>query len=454
MRPARATPLAAALLLGALALPAAADEEDDDETPTPAASRSGAGRAGQAGTGPGSRDGAGGSRGGADDGEDRFFRVYGKLYPEWTVLGYGEPSNPGTEVGHLTTQLNTRSVLTSRPAARPNVSDHDWSNSYVGVGGRVSAGRARIGYELQGLVDFQGGVRDNFRARDAYAYVAHPAIGRLAYGRMDSVYKMFGDRVRFLGISSGNFVGTSRMLSGVGWRGKGETTFHNRRSDMIAWVLPVTRTVDVGVSHSFDAVDGAPGRDPTLSAAGVRWRRGDWYAALATEVHRDWLPLSRDEPAFVPTSSSILNNPATARSRDQAWRLSFAWTPKGWRFGTDVARLRYSETDADDQRGRFRDYRSVTWQFSAERRLGPWRIALNHARGSAGRCELSGGVACSTVGLGGHQTTVGAMRQLDALTSVFVAAQRVHNAPGARYQSAPAGANADAIAVGIKIEFP
>jgi len=352
------------------------------------------------------------------------------------------------------TLRNDRTVLASEPSPRANVSDHEWSNSYVGVRGRLPLGTATVGYDLQGLVDLQGTVADNFRVRDGYLFVEHPLLGRLQAGQMDSMYKLFGDRVRMFGVTSGNFFGVSRMLSNVGWRGQGVTTFHNRVGHTLNWFSPAWNGLDVGVTHSFAAVDGSPVRDATLSAAGVRWRQGPWHVALATEVHRDWLPLSAGSAGTVPAATSILNSPSTARSRDQAWRLSFAWTPKNWRFATDVARLRYTETDPADLPGKFRGYATTTWSVAAEHQLTEkWRLGFNHARGSAGNCALSGGVACSTAGFGAFMTSVGVLYSLNREASVFLVANHLHNGPGTRYASAPTGASFDGFALGVKYQF-
>lgn len=378
---------------------------------------------------------------------------YGKLFPEWKVDRFGAPSEKGTEAGTLATLRNDASVLTRTPAPRAEFSDHEWSNSYLGLRGRQRHGAVTFGFNLQALIDLQGSALENFRARDAYAFVAHPAFGRLTAGQMDTIYKQYGDRVRMLGVSSGNFVGTSRILSGVSWRGQGEVTFHNRRGSTLAWQGPAWGGLEAGISHSFDAGSTVPGNDDTLTAAGLRWRRGDWYAAIATEIHRNWLPVSHGDRAAAPSSTSILNAPATARSRDQAWRLSAGWTPKGWRFGADLAQLRYTENDAVELAGKFRSYTNTTAQFSAERRLGDWRIGFNHARGTAGDCRLSGDIRCSTQGLGGHLTTLGAMHQINRELAVFLIGQHVHNAPGGRFSSAPNGATVRSVALGLKYEF-
>jgi predicted porin len=379
---------------------------------------------------------------------------YGKLYPEWLMQRYGTPSARGTVVGNMGTLRNDTTVLAKDASPKADTDDHEWSNSYVAVRGRGSGAGLEFGYDLQALIDLQGNMLDNLRTRDAFAYVGTPALGRLAVGRMDSIYKEFGDRVRMLGITSGNFVSTSRVLSGVGWRGRGETTFHNRRSNMVTWYGPRWGGVEIGASHSFDAARAVPGGEASLRAAGIRWGRGPWYAALATEVHRDWLPVSMGDLDSAPAAESILNRAATAASRDQAWRLSFAWSGGDWRVATDWARLRYTETDAEDLPGKFRRYRNATWAISAEYKWSDaLRLAANHARGSAGSCELSAGVACSTQGLGGHQTSLGAMYRLTPLLSVFALASHYGNRDAAYYGSAPQGGSVRALAAGVKLEY-
>lgn len=379
---------------------------------------------------------------------------YGRLYPEWLMQRFGTPSGIGTDVGNMGTLRNDRTVLSRDASPKDDVDDHEWSNSYVAVRGQATGGNLQFGYDLQALIDLQGKVRDNLRTRNAFAYVGTPALGRIAVGRMDSIYKAYGDRVRMLGVSSGNFVATSRMLSGVGWRGRGETTFHNRRSNMLTWQSPRWGGVEFGLSHAFDAARAARGNKATLSAAGVRWRSGPWYAALATEVHRDWLPVSLGDLDAAPAPESILNRPASASSRDQAWRVSFAWADAAWRVAADWASLRYSETDAADLPGKFRRYRNSTWQISAEYRWNAvLRLSANHARGTAGSCALSADITCSTRGLGGHQTSVGALYKLNDVASVFALAARFHNGGAAYYGSAPQGGSVSSYALGVKVEY-
>lgn len=388
----------------------------------------------------------------------KAFEFYGKLYPEWKVQRYGTPSPAGTEVGTMGTLRNDRSRLVRDGAPREEFNDHEWSNSYLGVRGEWLASGFRFGYDLQVVVDLQGdralgrNLQDNAETRDAYLYVDNPALGRLAVGKMDSIYKEWGDRGRMFGITSGNFIGTSRLISGVGWRGSGDTSFHVRRSHMLAWFSPSWSGWELGLTHSYDENGAGPGgRDSKLTALALRWKQGPWYAALATEIHRDWLPVSRGAS---PTAGSIVNDGSTTSSTDRAWRLSFAWDQRPLKLTADVAWLRYGESDRIDLPGRFRWYRTTRWQVTAEYRLTrEWRLAFNHVRAAAGSCGLSGGQSCSTTGLAGHQTGLGAYYEIDRSLGFFLVAARTSNDASARFGSAPQGASIDSYAFGVKYQF-
>ena len=60
-------------------------------------------------------------------------------------------------------------------------------------------------------------------------------------------------------------------------------------------------------------------------------------------------------------------------------------------------------------------------------------------------------MACSTHGLGGNQTSLGAMAALNDIASVFVLAVHTKNNPAAFYGSSAQGANTNAYALGIKL---
>ena len=377
---------------------------------------------------------------------------YVNIYPEWAVRGYGAASTKGTDVGHMGTLRNDTVILIADAKSKAGTDDHDWSNSYIGVRGAVNFARIRLGYDFQALIDLQGSFADNFRTRDALLYVQDPVFGRLSLGQMDTVYKEAGDQVRMLGVSSGNMVSTAKVLSGVGWRARGATSFNNRTSHMANWVSPNWDAWTLALSYSVKAADTAPLKDAKLTAASLQWQRGRWYAALATEIHHDWLALSLGDPASTPASTSILNRPASTNSRDQGWRASIAWATDSWRLGADLATLSYTETDAVELVGKFRSYRNLTWQASAEYRLtSGLRLAANHVRASQGQCALSASANCSTEGLGGFQTSLGTMYALNNVVSLFALSTITHNGAAAQYNSSPQGGGARSHAFGIKV---
>ncbi|MES2634978.1 MAG: porin [Pseudomonadota bacterium] len=383
------------------------------------------------------------------------FDFYYNVYPEWKVQTFGTPSAAGTNVGNMGTLRNDRTVLVSNANPKTDTEDHEWSNSYIGFRGTFAQGPLSFGYDVQGLTDFQGSFQKNFRTRDAFVFVEHRNIGRFMLGQMDTVYKDWGDPVRMLRVSSSNIVSTSRIVSGVGWRAAGEASFNNRTNRMLTWVSPRWSGFNLGVSHAARPVETATRLKSTLTAVGVQWREGPWYAALVTEHHRDWLPMSFGPDAPAPAATSIRNPAATATSRDQAWRLSGAWIKGPWRVGSDISRMHYSESDTaagGGAAGKFRSYRNVAAQVSAEYKLtARLRLAANHARASAGHCSLSGGVACSTRGLGGNHTSLGAMYSVNDFLNAFVLATHTRNNPGAQYGSSAQGANTNAYAIGIQL---
>lgn len=383
---------------------------------------------------------------------------YANLYPEWKALRYANPSPKGALVGTMGTQRNDSTVLSADVAGRDPVDEPEWSNSYIGLRGSLRAAGLNWGYDLQGTIDLNDSALDNLRFRDAFVYVESGQWGRIAVGRMDSQYKEVGDALRMLGVSSGNFVSTSGVLSGVGWRARGATSFNNRTSRMLSWVSPELRGFTAGLSHAVDPVPTLAGTRSRLSAASLQWREGPWHAAVALETHRDWLPLSLAAPGTTPVATSIVNSASTTRSHDKGLRFTLAWKARPLSLAADVSRLSYNESDSVGVGGKFRHYANLTWQVSAEYQLSHllgaagngWRVAGNHARGSAGSCSLSGGVACSTQGLGGHQTSWGAMYAFNPQWSVFALASRFENNAGARYGSAPQGGTTSAKAVGLR----
>lgn len=390
--------------------------------------------------------------------EESTIKPYFKIYPEFKVEDLGRPSRAGDVVGHLGTQRNDTVVLSRDVAERAGVSEWSWSNSYVGLRGDHRTGAHRFGFDVQYEVDFQGeesaldNLRDNLLTRDAYLFYDNEAFGRVQVGKFDSIYKDWGDRYPMLGLTSGNFIANSRVLSQAGWRGAGSTSFNNRRNYSVLYVSPSLGPVKLGVMHSYDGGANDPGGPGTkLSAAGIRWEGKEHYAAFMVEQHTDWLPMSAG--VSLPAAKSIRNVASQTSSKDVGYRLALGWSPKDFRVGFDLAQLNYRESGVVTEVGRFSKYQNETAQLTIQY-LGieKWRLAFNATYANAGRCELTGGIPCSTENLGGHQLSAGFLYSHNRLFSVFGLVTKLNNNPASRYGSVPQGTDAWIYALGVKLE--
>jgi predicted porin len=384
---------------------------------------------------------------------------YGRLYPEWRVDRFFGGSPAGSDVGHMGTLRNDTTVLSRDTVTKNHVSDWEWSNSYVGLRQRWRLASWSVGYKYELYVDTVGeadpwtNLGRNLNKRNAYAYVDHSDYGWIALGQMDSLYKAWGDRYRMLGISAGNFISTARIISSPGWRGSGDTSFHNRRANTLAYVSPRSQGWQVGSSYSFNESDSGPGGAGTqLWAYGVRYSDSHWYWALAEEWHYGWLPISQG--VISPSSTSLRHDAGLSDSQDRATRLSMGWRQGGFRIGADVARLRYSETTVIPSAGKFSAYRNWATQVTVQQRINPsLSLAFSYAIASPGQCELTAGVACSTHGLGGYQMNAGAMYHLNRQVGLFALVSEIKNRPASLYGQASQGSDILSYAAGVLWRF-
>src|SRR4029079_6804710 len=147
--------------------------------------------------------------------------VYGRLYPEvvWTRM---------TASTHTGAEIST-------PAPPPsgetfdNIVRMDSSNSRLGFRGEEPLGaglKAFFQIEQRIQVDTGG---TQLASRDTYVGLASDRFGTVKMGGFDTVYKEIGDTLSFLGVSSGNFVSNSSVLSKQGFGESSAGSFHLRR---------------------------------------------------------------------------------------------------------------------------------------------------------------------------------------------------------------------------------
>ena len=399
-----------------------------------------------------------------------LLEFYGNFYPQYQVTNFGDSAN--AKQSTMTKGLNT-------PAANPAVSisprtDVAWSQSYIGFKGKKTLGDFTVGYDLQGLVWQTNSVNNYFKilgeGRDTFAFVSHANFGTLQLGKMDTIYKELGDRVRMLGVSSSNFVSTSGILSSVGWKSAvkaapgaisstngtavaNTTSFNTRINDQLRYISPNWGGFEFGVSLRPDPRRSST-TDGSLSAIGARWSNKTYYVGLAQEVHNDYRTVSGTGTTGGSVGTNIFS--ASPRSKDTATRLSLGYTAEPFRLAADFANLKYTE-DATAI-GKFSSYRANTWQVSGEYAVNAQvKVGANYAKGSQGSCILLGGGPCSTDGLGGNQFSLGARYDFNKYVGLFALYGRTISGAAATYGSgslaSAIGGKTSTMAVGVHAKF-
>jgi predicted porin len=358
------------------------------------------------------------------------------------------------------TLKNNQVLLTKLPSAKSDFRGLEWSNSYLAYKGVFASAKQKFGFDYQLLINTEDGVgstvgklQKNLDTRDAYVYFSDDLLGYLSFGKMDTIYKDWGDRYPMLGISSSNFVSTSGILSRAAWKAEGDTSFHNRRNNTLSYKSPIIGGYQIGSSYSFNEGELGPGGPGTsLWAYALRWTDDFFYLSLAREIHYDWLTMSKG--ITDPSTSSIQNDSRYTGSRDHATRFSVGLNLGKTKLGFDVAQLKYAETSSISMPGKFVSYQNQTYQISADHKLNQnLTVAYNFVQGSVGKCGLSGGVACYTTNLGGYQHSVGILYNVDKNFSWFLLGAVTRNNPGSRYRSTTQGGDLYASAMGIKYQF-
>lgn len=368
---------------------------------------------------------------------------YGRLYPELIWTRMTGSTQPGTAVA----------TLASPPTGETfsSVAKMDASNSRLGFRGdeTLAAGlKAFFQIEQRILVDTGG---TQLASRDTYVGLQSDLWGTVKLGGFDTVYKEIGDTLSFLGVSSGNFVSNSNLLSKQGFGTSSAGSFHLRRANSVRYESPEHRGWQAMVQYSPDEAKSTT-RNAWLWSLGVIYASGPLYAALAYEIHNDTFGGSRN----VPSPLSNTSDP-NARSRDTGVRATVQY-----RFGAhtvegNVARMEYDERGGKP--GRFEDYRHMAYSLGVDSRWSDaWRTAAAFDYASAGSCRLFDGVACTTSGLDGRQLSLGAAYYLSKRTYLFALYAKLWNGHSAQYNNVdgidvPPGADPQQLALGIAHNF-
>jgi predicted porin len=377
-------------------------------------------------------------------------QFYGKLYPQVIWAKSSGATQPGDSVSTLVSTTGTLPGTTpvADPGRRLAV---DSQNSYLGFRGerKLGSGGLKGIWQIEQSIELDTGTAslstDNtgtpvssptFSNRNSFLGLTG-GFGTVKLGNMDTIYKEYGQVESMFGLTSGNFVSPSNILSHAG--------------------------VQAGLQYSPDETRNDPGNtlNKELWSMGVKWESGPIYLSVQHERHKDRFGGSSNIGAATlrnGTGSGGTFIPAAgAHSMDTAWRASAAYEFSGHRIGADLARLKYDET-GQAAGTRFKSYQHTTGAASLESKWGgPWRTAILYVVGTEGKCEIIG-LACSTDGLKGQMLAGGVAYDLDSQTFLYVFAARLINDKSARYNNwargTPGrGGDIDQIALGMQYRF-
>lgn len=370
---------------------------------------------------------------------------YGNLYPQFAIV-----STSGA-----TASTGPRNTLSGAPGgvelARHN--EVQSSNTRLGFRGSEKLGggyEAFFQIESKVPIDAGGGT---FATRDSFVGL-RGGFGSVKLGNMDTVYKKYGDTLSFLGISSGNFVSNSSLLSKVGFGTSSSASFHLRRNNSVVYESPSLSGLQFAVAYSPDEIR-ASNRRADVVSTGVKYggvKNIPFYVAVAYENHKDLFGGSRNAPSALSNFANL-----NARSKDTAVRFTASYTFAG-NTTVEVNHATMKYTESGGATGRFSEYKHNSYNVALAHTMGKWQFSGAFVRAKNGSCALVGGAACTTSGLQGTQVSVGSRYNFSKRTGVFAIYSKVYNGFAARYSNLdggdPAsGSDISQFALGVQHKF-
>lgn len=379
-------------------------------------------------------------------------QIYGKLYPELVL----QKSTGASSAADVTATLVAGDGNGLNHKSRASV---DTSNSYVGFRGReMLGGGLNAIWQIETRTRFDTGA-GNLWAGGRNSYLGlQGGFGTVKLGNMDTIYKEYGAQVgSFFGVSSGNVVSSSAILSthGLGTDGGSgfdETGFHVRALNSVQYQTPEFGDFQAGFQYRPDESKGNPGRNlnSNLFSAGVKYEAGPIYVSVQHERHNDWLEISNQGGFALGT--------AATGSKDTATRLSATYElMKAHKLAFDVSQMEWKESGG--AAGDFEKLKKRTWAVGwAANWGGPWRTELTYVRADEGTCSLVGGGACSTDGLDANMISAGVGYSMSKRTVLFGLATKLENGKSALFSQTNnfdpnRGADTSAFAVGMSHSF-
>ena len=366
-------------------------------------------------------------------------QFYGKLYPQFTY---------GTS-GGATGASETVSPMANAPTGETGGSRKsvDSNNSYLGFRGERNLGSTGLKgiWQIEQAIEIDTGNSDaTFSNRNSFLGLSG-GFGTVKLGHMDTIYKEFGAVVGMFGITSGNFISPSEVLSKNAASGSG--SFHLRQANSLQYLSPEFGGLQFGAQYSPDE-----GRDlgtdvnKELWSFGVKYEAGPMYLSLQHEIHKDFFGGTRGTPVARGDNS-----------KDRATRASATYKLGNHTLAADLAQIEYTESG-----GVLDSYKHISWDVGIESKWGgPWRTGFEYVQSQAGSCSFSVG-DCNTDGLKGQMIAAGLAYDLDKSTFLYLIGARLINGKSASFNNwaanggdVPLGTGADItqVAVGMSYKF-
>ncbi len=373
--------------------------------------------------------------------------MYGRLYPQVASVSYSGASSVGSVV----------STISGKATGAADISQvtMDSPNSRLGFRGTENlGGGSNAFYQLEMGFGVDDGVLSSagvLFARNTFVGVGSETYGSVKLGIMDTVYKELGDTNSILGISSGNFMSVSNVLSKPG-TGVSAGSFHLRRANSIVYTSPKIANLTVLLDYSLGETAGSISTGSVIST-GATYETGPIYLALAYEQHNN---MWGGSPSALSAAAVV-----GATSTDTAMRGTARYTiSSDTKVEVNVANMKYKEEGGGI--GKFSTYDHMAWAASFEQKLGAITLAGSYGSSAAGSCSVVGGGACNTNGLEGSMLNIAAGYSFSKRTMLYGVFTQITNGSSAVFSNAvntvkvgkPApGTDIGTFAIGLKHDF-
>lgn len=383
--------------------------------------------------------------------------VSGRLYPQVVDARVSGATAKGAAVSTLT-------AVPAATTADSSVLSMDSPNSRLRVSGKEDlGGGTKAFFQLEMGFGVDTGANSSSSAgalfsRNTFVGMSG-GFGTVKLGSMDTVYKEIGDTLSLLGVTSGNFMSASNILSKTGFgTGSSASSFHLRRANSIMYETPEVNGLQGLFDYSLGETPGSATKGRVISM-GVQYEADKLYLALAHEIHDNLFGLSK---SLASKLRSTTLNPA-ATSKDTATRLTAQYKfNKESRLEVNFANMAYDESGGAV--GTADNYKHNSWAIIGEHKIKNVTLVGSYGQASAGSCAMVGNVACNTTGLDGKMLNLGAGYTFSKRTLMYVFYTKMTNGSSAVYTNIGndvlngngkpvTGQDINTVAVGIKHDF-